>query len=96
MEELRPFDIATDGRTLYVVVESPLLPPDPSVVTIPLLDSYPGVARLNPTIEFDGEIYMLATRLIAGLRRSRLRRVGSVAGQSDRITHAIDVLMGGF
>jgi toxin CcdB len=37
----------------------------------------------------------LATRLIAAVRRSRLRRAGSAADQGHDITRAIDVLMGG-
>jgi toxin CcdB len=38
---------------------------------------------------------VLATRLIASVRRGSLRQVGNVADQSDQITHAIDVLMAG-
>jgi toxin CcdB len=66
-----------------VVVESDLLPPDPAV------------KDLNPEVLHDGQRFVLATRLIAAVRRSSLRRIGSVADQSDRIHRAVDVLMAG-
>jgi toxin CcdB len=78
-----------------VVVESNRLPPDPSVVVIPLMLDYPAVRQLNPEIVHDGRRYVLATRLIAAVRRSSLRKTGNVAGQGDEITRAIDVLKAG-
>ena len=78
-----------------VVVESELLPPDPSVVVIPLLNNYPAVTRLNPTIRVEQHEYILATRLIAPVRRSSLTRVGSALSQQDDVTRAIDVLLTG-
>ena len=78
-----------------VVVESDLLPPDPAVVVIPLLSDYPAVKDLNPELLLDGRRWVLATRLIAAVRRSKLRRTGNVAEQSDKINRAIDVLMAG-
>ena len=78
-----------------VVVESDLLPPDPAVVVIPLLSDYPAVKDLNPELVLDGQRWILATRLIAAVRRSKLRRTGNVAEQSDKINRAIDVLMAG-
>lgn len=78
-----------------VVVESDLLPSDPAVVVIPLLPGYPAIRYLNPEIRHDGHDLILATRLVAAVRRSSLRRVGSVADQGDAITRAVDVLMGG-
>jgi toxin CcdB len=78
-----------------VVVESDLLPPDPAVVVIPLLVDYPAVKDLNPQVLHDGQHLVLATRLIAAVRRSSLRRAGSVAEQGDRINRAVDVLMAG-
>lgn len=78
-----------------VVVESNLLPPDPSVVVIPLIEGYPAVRVLNPEIHVNGQTLILATRLIGGVRRSALTRVGSVADQGDEITRAIDILMSG-
>ena len=78
-----------------VVVESDLLPPDPAVVVIPLLSDYPVVKDLNPELLIDGQQWVLATRLIAAVRRSKLRRTGNVAEQGDKINRAIDVLMAG-
>lgn len=95
MAELTRFDVAEYNGILMVVVESDLLPPDTSVVVVPLLGDYPAVRVLNPEIEFAGQPMVLATRLIGGVRRSRLRRVGTVAGHGDAITRAVDVLMAG-
>ncbi len=95
MEGLNRFDIAVHGDVAMVVVESDLLPPDPTVVVIPLLPDYPAVSHLNPEIRHDGRRLVLATRLIAAVRRSSLRRAGSAAEHADRITRAVDVLMAG-
>ncbi|VVS99378.1 CcdB family protein [Hoeflea sp. EC-HK425] len=95
MEQLRRFDVARYQGVLMVVVESDLLPPDPAVVVIPLLPDYPAVKQLNPDIDFEGMRLMLATRLIAAVRRASLQRVGNVADQGDQITRAVDVLMAG-
>jgi toxin CcdB len=95
VEHLTRYDVAEYNGVSMVVVESDLLPPDPAVVVIPLLPDYPAVERLNPEIVHDGRRLILATRLIAAVRRSRLRRTGSVTDQGHRITAAIDVLMAG-
>ncbi|HSP25970.1 MAG TPA: CcdB family protein [Saliniramus sp.] len=95
MEHLTRYDVAEYNGVSMVVVESDLLPPDPAVVVIPLLPGYPAVRQLNPVILHDGKQLILATRLIAVVRRSSLRRTGSVADQGARITGAIDVLMAG-
>jgi len=78
-----------------VVVESDLLPPDPVIVVIPLLADYPPIPHLNPAIRFGDTRLVLATRLIAAVRRAGLRRAGTAEDQGDDITRAIDVLMGG-
>lgn len=96
MEELKLFDIVSSGRSLFVVVESEHLPSEVSVVVTPLIRDYPVVPQLNPTIRCDGQELILATRLIGSARRGSLRRVGTVLDQSDRITRALDVLLGGF
>ena len=95
MATLSRFDIAEHGGVLMVVVESDLLPPDPAIVVIPLLPGYPAVAQLNPGFVVEGRPLVLATRLIAAVRRSAIRRVGSLAGEGDRITRAVDILMSG-
>ena len=95
MERLSRFDIAAHGDVAMVVVESDLLPPDPAVVVIPLLSGYPVIRHLNPVILHDGVPLVLATRLIAAVRRADLDRVGSAAGQGDEITRSVDVLMAG-
>ncbi|MCX7558688.1 CcdB family protein [Sulfitobacter sp. F26204] len=95
MESLNRFDIAAYGDVLMVVVEGDLLPPDPAVVVMPLLRDYPAVSRLNPVIRVGEAELILATRLIAAVRRARLRRVGIAVDSGDEITRAVDVLMGG-
>ncbi|MBV0893508.1 CcdB family protein [Paracoccus sp. Z118] len=95
MERLSRFDIAEYGSVAMVVVESDLLPPDPAIVVIPLLSDYPAIRSLNPEIRHGGSRLVLATRLIAAVRRSSLRRVGSAADQADEVTRAVDILMGG-
>jgi len=95
LDALSRFDVATFNGVLMVVVESDLLPPDASVVVIPLLSDYPAVRFLNPEIQFNGARFVLATRLIAAVRRARLTRSGTVADQGDAITRAVDILMAG-
>ena len=95
MEELSRFDVAEYNGVLMVVVESELLPPDPAVVVIPLLSGYPAVRHLNPELRHDGKRLVLATRLIAAVRRASLRRSGTVADQGDLVTKAVDILMSG-
>ncbi len=95
MAQMTRHDVAEYNGIFMVVVESDLLPPDPSVVVIPLLSGYPAVRHLNPEIVHDGKRMILATRLIAAVRRSALRRAGSVADQGELITRAVDVLMAG-
>ena len=95
MDRLSRFDVAEYKGVKMVVVESDLLPPDPAVVVIPLLAGYPAVKDLNPELLHDGKRWVLATRLMAAVRRSSLRRAGSVADQGDQIVRAVDVLMAG-
>lgn len=95
MDALRRFDVAEHNGVSMVVIESDLLPADASVVVIPLLSSYPAVRNLNPEIQHGGERLVLATRLIAAVRRSRLERTGDVADQGDLIIRAVDILMTG-
>ena len=95
MDVLTRFDVAEYNGVSMVVVESDLLPPDASIVVIPLLSDYPAVQHLNPELQHDGRRLVLATRLIAAVRRSSLHRTGSVADQGDLITRAVDILMAG-
>jgi toxin CcdB len=95
MDSLTRFDIAEYNGVSMVVVESDLLPPDHSIVVIPLLSGYPAVRHLNPEFQHDGRRLILATRLITAVRRSSLRRTGNVAGQGDLIIRAVDILMAG-
>lgn len=95
MEALKRFDVTEYAGVMMVVIESDHLPPDPSVVVIPLLADYPAVRHLNPEILVGGRRLILATRLIGAVRRRSVVRIGSVGEQGDSITRAVDVLMGG-
>ena len=95
MECLTRYDVAEYNGVKMVVVESDLLPPDPAVVVIPLLRDYPAVKDLNPELLLDDQRWVLATRLIAAVRRSKLRRSGNLADQGDKINRAVDVLIAG-
>ena len=95
MARLTRFDVAEYRGVAMVVIESNLLPPDPAVVVIPLLSDYPAVKHLNPEITLDDKRLVLATRLIAAVHRSSLRRIANVADQGDCIIRAVDVLMVG-
>jgi toxin CcdB len=95
LAQLTRFDVAQYQDVKMVVVESDLLPADPAIVVIPLLINYPAVKNLNPEILFQDSRLILATRLIAAVRRASLRRVGSVADQGGLIIRAVDVLMSG-
>ena len=95
MEDLTRFDVAAFNGALMVVVESDLLPPDPAIVVVPLLAQYPAVTLLNPTIRFQDQPLILATRLIASVHRAPLRRAGHVRDHADAITRALDILITG-
>jgi len=95
MDVLTRFDVAEYNGVSMVVVESDLLPSDASIVVIPILVDYPAVRHLNPELQHEGQRLVLATRLIAAVRRSALHRTGSVSDQGDLITRAVDVLMAG-
>ncbi|HLS80198.1 MAG TPA: CcdB family protein [Steroidobacter sp.] len=54
------------------------------------------IARLTPSIEIDGEQYLLMTPQLAGVARSELGpAVGSVADQRSAIVSAMDLLITG-
>lgn len=78
MTGLSRYDVAEYNGVFMVVVESDLLPADPSVVMIPLLPDYPAIKYLNPEIQHNGNDLSLATRLISSVRRSSLRRAGKL------------------
>jgi toxin CcdB len=54
------------------------------------------IARLTPSIDIDGEGYLLMTPQLAGIARSELgAAVGSVADQRSAIIAALDLLITG-
>lgn len=95
MEALETYDIVSVGKQFAVVIESDLLPPDHSIVVIPLFRDYPAITKLNPTIRLGDDDFILATRMIASIRRSTAKKVGTARNQRDDITRAVDVLISG-
>ena len=52
------------------------------------------IARLTPSIDIDGERYLLMTPQLAGIARSELgAAVGSIADQRSTIIAALDLLI---
>ena len=97
MEHLNRYSVAEYKGVAMVVVESELLPPDPAVVVIPLLPDYPAVKGLNPEILYDGKRLILATRLIAAVRRAMLTAVDSrtnPASTAGTAQHDLDLVSG--
>lgn len=81
-------------------VQSNLLSDLRTRIVIPLvpLASYgTPIARLNPVVAIQGELYTLATPNLAGVHVSALgEKVTSLDNQSDEIVSAIDFLLIGF
>lgn len=61
MAALTLFDVKECNSVSMVVVESDLLPPDASIVVIPLLSVYPAVQRLHPKLPLGDRRLVLAT-----------------------------------
>ena len=95
MDTLTRFDLAEYNGVSMVIVERDLLPPDPAVAVIPPLPDYPAVRHLNPELTHDGQTLILATRLVASVRRALLRRIGTLTDQGNTITRAVDIFMAG-
>lgn len=96
MERLSRYDIVRFRDQYAVVVESDLLAPDDVIVCVPLVKDYPAVVGLNPVIDVEGAPCVLATRLIASVRRRHLVRVGDATRSGDQIMRALDILLTGF
>jgi toxin CcdB len=86
---------------LLVDVQSDLLEELHTRVVIPLTKSAAlarkSVSNLMPTLEFDGDTYVLVTPQLAGVVRTDLgATAGSLAAQRQAIVAAIDFLLMGF
>jgi toxin CcdB len=63
---------------------------------LPLPEAPIPAARLNPLFEIDGETHSLVTQFAGAVPASELRQVaGSLAGDSFRISNALDFLLTG-
>ena len=92
------------SRTAFpymVNVQSDLLDDLQTRVVIPLTRAgtlvKKPIAHLMPTVEFNGDVYVLVTSQLAGIARTDLGpAAGSLADKRDAIVAAMDFLLLGF
>lgn len=92
------------SRAIYpylLDIQSDLLGELSTRVVIPLtkatVSARKPVRDLMPMVQFDGEVYIIATPQLAGVARSELGAVaGSLADRRDAIIAAMDFLLSGF
>ncbi|AMQ88419.1 MULTISPECIES: CcdB family protein [Marinobacter] len=89
-----------DGAGYLLDVQSDLLSGLNTRVVVPLLpkSSAPSPAqRLNPVFNIEGQEVVMATQYMAAVPEGELRfGAGSLAGQQDEISAALDMLFLGF
>lgn len=89
-----------DGPGYLLDVQSDHLYALPTRMVVPLLPeagSLPPIRDLNPILELEGERMTMMTHYMAAVPHRLLGRpVGSLLGQSDDITRALDILLTGF
>jgi toxin CcdB len=94
------FDVYQLGGLMVVDVQTDYLPTMATRLVIPLetLQNAPQRApRLNPIVEVDGQRFVLIPQQMSSIPIQALRdKVGSLSGQSDDVTDAIQVLLTGF
>ncbi len=99
---MRQFDVcrARGSETLLVNCQSDFLSHLPTRFVVPLLplsDAPDAAERFNPIIRLHGQDYHFAPQYSASVRTSDLQTVGwSVDADYERVTAAIDFLIGGF
>jgi toxin CcdB len=86
---------------LLVDVQSDLLEPLSTRVVIPLTKvaglAKKPVSHLTPTVQFDGDSYVLMTPQLAGIARADLgAQAGTLVGEREMIMSAVDFLLTGF
>ena len=99
MLEVAQFDVyKPSSGPLVVVVQHDLLDAASTRVIIPLIAPDrldPPMNALNPSVEIDGRMLLVATQFIATLSVAELgTKVGTLQSDRDRITRAIDALLG--
>ena len=92
--------VLRSGSSLVVDVQSDLLEPLNTRLVVPLLAMDSGLIpakRLNPVIKIDETDLILATQLMASVRRAEFgEAVENIARERDRITAALDMVFQGF
>jgi toxin CcdB len=95
-----PFPRSRQRQPFLVNLQTDLLVRTLSTIVIAPLEPAGAGAfadRLNPTIAFDGNEYVLVTQEIVAVRQQGLGQpVGSVADSHDAIMAALDMLFTGF
>lgn len=90
------------GRSVgYLLdVQSDLLDHLQTRIVVPLLppaDVPAAMPELHPRMAVGGETFILATQLLAAMRRRELGApIGTLAAERDAITRALDLLLTGF
>ena len=88
------------GKGYVLDVQADLLSHLSTRTVVPLLPETAAprpISELNPVFEIGGERHVLVTQAIASIPGYELKpAMSSLAGQHDRITRALDILLLGF
>lgn len=91
---------APDGRGYLLDVQTDLLGGFTTRLVVPLLplEDAPTPGRgLNPLVEIEGHLHMMATQYLAAVPAALLRQpVGSLASRAEEVTRALDLILHGF
>lgn len=85
-----------DGRRLVLIVQSDLLLHLATRVVVPLVrrSGFTPLEDINPGFEIDGEMFVMLSQAIAGVKASELaRKVGDLDDRQPDIQRALDRLL---
>lgn len=87
-----------EGGQLVVDLQTDLIGIDASRIVAPLRDAgrYTAFPGLTPSVEIDGEKWIVRVQELAAVPGSELREpVGSLGGYRDALKRALDILIDG-
>lgn len=99
MEQFSICQLRDDPNALVVVLQSDLINEQHTQIVAPLIQIgvFPRLVRLNPTISFKGQEYMIVMdQMLSIPTRLIERHVGSALAKRDEISRALDYLFKGF